>query len=100
MRYPVSRGNLVMAIQDHMDSAAERVSDMPEGRVKDRFRERLDGMSDLAKGLGFQCDCFRSEWMARPRLVCRCLPSLKSLERKDLSGAGSRRKRLQKRRAV
>lgn len=98
MRYPVSRRNLITAIENHMDSVAERVSAMPAGRVKDRFRERLDGMTDLAKGLGFQCDCFRSEWMQKPRLVCRCVPSLKSLKRKDLGGAASRTKRLQKRR--
>ena len=67
---------LVSTIQDYMDSVAARIDRQPL-RQKLDTEHRLLGMTNLAKRLGVACDCFYTEWIAKPgfRLPVSFLPT-------------------------
>ena len=84
---------LVSTIQDYMDTLASRIEAQPT-KGKLAMEHQLLGMTNLAKQLGVQCDCFYTEWIAKPRTVCRCRPMTASERRakSTFSGAGCRDK--------
>jgi hypothetical protein len=71
---------LVSTIQDYMDRVAARIDRQPL-QQKLNTEHQLLGMTNLAKRLGVACDCFYTEWIEKPRTVCRCRPMTAS-ERK------------------
>lgn len=88
-----TQAKLVNTIQDYMDSVAARVDRQPL-QQKLNTEHQLLGMTNLAKQLGVDCDCFHTEWTEKPRTVCRCRPMTASERRSKsrFSGAHCRDK--------
>jgi hypothetical protein len=77
---------LVNTIQDYMDGVAARIDRQPLEQ-KLNTEHQLLGMTNLARQLGVDCDCFFTEWIEKPRTVCRCRP-MTAGERKTKSRFG------------
>lgn len=69
---PWTQDKLVNAIENYMDSVADKMSRSTSNRQIERYNQQLKGMENLGTRLGVRCDCFFTKWTDKPRTVCRC----------------------------